>query len=104
MEKDHIIITIMSGREDGRHFKISKFPAILGRHPDDDVFLPHDQRVSRHHAQITREGEEFFLEDIGAKGEGSKNGTYLNGYRINSKTSISVGDFILLGSVWLRFE
>lgn len=90
--------------EGGRLFELHKFPVMLGRHPEDDVFLTHDHGVSRHHAQIARNGEYFFIEDVGAKGKGSTNGTYLNGHKVNTKTSISCGDMLLLGTVWLRFN
>lgn len=104
MDSELVTIEVMSGAEDGRLFELHEFPVMLGRHTDDDVFLPHYHGVSRHHAQITRNGESFFIEDVGAKGKGSTNGTYLNGYKVNTRTSISSGDVLLLGTVWLRFD
>lgn len=97
-------ITVMSGAEDGRIFELQRFPVVLGRHPEDSVFFPHDPGVSRHHAQITCKGDSFFIEDLGVKGRGSTNGTYLNDQRIDTRTSISHGDILLLGTVWLRFN
>lgn len=99
-----VTITVMSGADDGRQFELHEFPVTLGRHPDDDVFLPHDRRVSRHHAKMTRNGDSFFVEDVRAKGKGSINGTYLNGHKVNTKTSISGSDILLLGTVFLRFD
>jgi len=97
-------ITVMSGAEDGRIFELRRFPVVLGRHPEDSVFFPHDPGVSRHHAQITCRGNSFLIEDLGAKGRGSTNGTYLNDQEIDIMTSISDGDILLLGTVWLRFS
>ena len=104
MGSKFVTITVMSGAEDGRLFELHEFPVMLGRHPDDNVFLPHDHGVSRHHAQITHNGDSFFVEDVGVRGKGSTNGTYLNGYKVNTKTSISSGDMLLLGTVRLRFD
>lgn len=104
MRSKYLTITVMSGAEDGRIFELQRFPVVLGRHPEDSVFLPHDPGVSRHHAQITCKGDSFFLEDLGVNGKGSTNGTYLNGHIVNTKTLISSGEMLLLGTVWLRFD
>lgn len=100
----HLTITVMSGAEDGRIFELQRFPVVLGRHPDDNVFFPHYPGVSRHHARITCKGDTFFIEDLGEKGRGSTNGTYLNDQRIKTRTSFSDGDILLLGTIWLRFN
>jgi pSer/pThr/pTyr-binding forkhead associated (FHA) protein len=97
-------ITIMSGAEDGKVFEMKQTPLILGRHPDDDVRLPYDTRVSRHHARITREGDTYFIEDVGTEGKGSANGTYVSDKKIAAKMTISSGEMILLGSIWVKFE
>ena len=99
-----IVITIMSGVEDGKIIEPRKIPFTLGRHPEDDVCLPYDTRVSRHHARITKEGKAYFIEDIGPEEKGSTNGTFINEKRVISKTPLSTGDMILLGSVWVKFE
>ncbi len=99
-----IVITVMSGVEDGKIIELSKTPFMLGRHPDDDVCLPYDTKVSRHHARITKDGNSYFIEDIGSEGKGSTNGTHVNEKRVTSKTAISSGDTILLGGVWVKFE
>jgi pSer/pThr/pTyr-binding forkhead associated (FHA) protein len=104
MGSNAINITIMSGAEDGKIFKLEKTPVMIGRHPEDDVYLPHDNRVSRHHARITKEGDSYFIEDVGPAGKGSKNGTYVGDKKIAAKMAISSGEMILLGSVWVKFE
>ena len=103
---NHTIITVMSGADDGKVFELDKTPLMLGRHPDDDVCLPYDTRCSRHHAQITKEGKSYFVEDVGPEGKGSTNGTYINDSdkKITGKTPLSSGDAVLLGGVWVQFE
>jgi len=99
-----IKITVMSGADDGKVFELDKTPIMLGRHQNDDVFLPYDTRCSRHHARITKEGKSYFIEDIGPEGKGSTNGTYVGEKRIGAKTAISSGEVIILGGVLVRFE
>ena len=55
--------------------------------------------VARRHAQVIREGNVFFLEDLG-----SGNGTYLNGKRIAGRTPLQSDDRLKLGPILLRFE
>jgi len=45
---------------------------VIGRDPECDVRLD-NPAVSRHHARIEREGEDFILRDLG-----SENGTYIH--------------------------
>ena len=52
---------------------LGKDPVIVGRHPDCDIHID-DASVSRHHAQVTFEGGQYFLHDLN-----SRNGTFLNG-------------------------
>lgn len=99
-----IVITVLSGVEDGKIIELSKTPFMLGRHPDDDVLLPYDTKVSRHHARVTKEDILHFIEDVGSEGKGSANGTFVNEKRVTSKTPISTGDEILLGGVWVKIE
>jgi len=103
---DRVVITVMSGADDGKVFDLDRTPIMVGRHEDDDVSLPYDTRTSRHHARITREGKAYFIEDVGPEGKGSTNGTYINdiSQKITGKTSISSGDMLIVGSVWVRFE
>jgi|GEM_PF-2919184 pSer/pThr/pTyr-binding forkhead associated (FHA) protein len=102
-----ILITVMSGVDDGRIFETDKSEIMLGRHFEDDVCLPYDNRVSRHHARISKDGlSSYCIEDMGPEAKGSTNGTYIDGNdkKISGKTSLSNGQIILLGNVWVKFE
>jgi pSer/pThr/pTyr-binding forkhead associated (FHA) protein len=67
-------------------------PALrVGRDPGNDIVLD-DPRVSRHHLELTRAGDGWWL----VRDLGSWNGTYLNGRRIDI-ASAADGDRLHLG-------
>lgn len=63
----------------------------IGRQRDNDIVIPHE-RVSRHHAEIAREGSRIFIQD-----HSSRNGVWLNGWRISERTELKSGDQIRIG-------
>ena len=71
----------------------------LGRAIGNDIVLV-DDRVSRRHATIHAQGEQdFLLVDLG-----SRNGTYLNGRRVNQPTLLRDGDRVQVGPFNLVFH
>jgi len=62
----------------------------VGRHRDNDIVL-RDSSVSRHHSCFTKEGENLVVTD-----KGSKNGTIVNGLRVES-VRLEDGDVIRIG-------
>jgi serine phosphatase RsbU (regulator of sigma subunit) len=56
---------------------------VLGRSPECGVVLD-TGAVSRQHAQIVHKGERYFIEDLN-----SRNGTYVNGNRIDEPTELA---------------
>lgn len=80
-----------------RAWPISKELLVIGRGEGADVIIP-DRGVSRRHAEIRREGDEWVLIDLG-----STNGTEVNGKRVN-RTRLTAGDRILLGDTTVEFR
>ena len=81
----------------GRTFPLQSVTSI-GRSPNNTVLIP-DTYASAQHALLTwREGQ-WWLED-----RDSRNGTLLNGARINGPTVVSAGDVIGIGGVQLKLE
>jgi pSer/pThr/pTyr-binding forkhead associated (FHA) protein len=81
----------------GRTFPLQSVTSI-GRSPNNTVPIP-DTYASAQHALLTwREGQ-WWLED-----RDSRNGTLLNGTRINGPTVVSAGDVIGIGGVQLKLE
>lgn len=66
----------------------------VGRVPEADLYIP-DQTLSRNHAEIevSASGTQCFITDLG-----SKNGTVVNGVRIDSRHELKPGDTIDFGS------
>lgn len=66
-------------------------PFLIGRQSGNQLVL-RDNRVSRVHAQVTREGSEYFIED--AK---SRHGTFVNGHAISQREKLFPGDTVSFG-------
>jgi DNA-binding response OmpR family regulator len=60
----------------------------IGRLADNDIVIE-DRWVSRYHAEIRREGQQYFVHDLG-----SKNGTFVNGRRLTGPHLLVDGDQI----------
>ena len=72
----------------------------IGRSSGCDVQLPWDDRVSRVHAGLDLVGHDWTLVDDGL----SRNGTFLNGERLNGRRRLRDGDTFVLGSTSFRFR
>lgn len=72
--------------------------ANIGRSGENAIVLVHE-RVSRRHAQVEWNGDQYLLRDLG-----SRNGTYLNGRRIEAPAALRHGDLIGIGGFTLFFD
>ena len=72
----------------------------IGRSSGCDVQLPWDERVSRVHAALDLIGHDWTVVDDGL----SRNGTFLNGDRLNGRRRLRDGDTFVLGSTSFRFQ
>lgn len=89
-------LMVRSGPQAGERFSLQDTTTRLGRHPDSDISLD-DISVSRRHAEIRRDTDEYVLRDVG-----SLNGTYVNQRRVDSVV-LQQGDEILIGRFRLLF-
>ncbi len=83
----------------GQKFALRNNKVKIGRDPSNQVVIPDDTFTSRHHAWITFEENDFWLEDLG-----STNGTLLNGHPVVKRQVLSAGDKIRVGHTELTFE
>lgn len=87
-----------SGTIAGGSFALSKPLVKIGRDGDNDIILPTDNRMSRHHAFVQISGDHFLLVD-----NRSVNGVYVNGRRIGSH-HLRPGDEVLVGTTSFVFQ
>jgi DNA-binding winged helix-turn-helix (wHTH) protein len=71
---------------------------VVGRDPDAALWIDHPS-VSRRHARIVLAAGKATLEDLE-----SKNGTHLNGKKIERRTSLSDGDEVRIGPETMVFR
>jgi diguanylate cyclase (GGDEF)-like protein len=91
------VLVFLDGPDQGMLVALDAADIVLGRDADCGVMLQ-DDGVSRQHARIRAEGpEQWTLEDMG-----SKNGTWVNGARID-KRALADGDRLTLGRAVLKF-
>ena len=96
-----IVVTFMSGAEDGREIEPASTVVSIGREERNEVVVPYDSRISRRHAQILRRGVQFSIEDLN-----SVNYTFVNRQKVAPGTPhpLNDGDEIRLGRVVLQFK
>ncbi len=70
----------------------------IGRSARNDVCVP-DPFASRVHAEVRREGDQYFLQDLG-----SANGTYYNGSRLEQPVPLTHGSRIQIGETEIVFK
>ncbi len=71
---------------------------IIGRSSGAELVLA-DRFLSRKHAKLHREGESWFVQDLG-----SRNGTLLNGTKVEEPTAVKAGDEIRLSGSVIMFH
>jgi pSer/pThr/pTyr-binding forkhead associated (FHA) protein len=91
-------LVVTSGKSAGRSISLKRSKLVIGRAEECDV-RPLSEEVSRRHCAIFVGPSDLWVEDLK-----SRNGTYVNGKRIESETRIKLadGDSIRVGSLELR--
>src|SRR5467141_127644 len=80
------------------HFPLGRLRITIGRSARNDLCVP-DPFASRVHAEVRREGDEYFLQDLG-----SANGTLYNGSSVQGNITLSAGGRIQIGETELIFD
>jgi len=86
---------LLDGEAVPRRFALRSFPSQVGRTKDADIPLP-SSKVSKRHAELTLDGGELWLRDLG-----SSNGTYLNRARIDRPVTLRSGDIVQFANMEL---
>ena len=77
---------------------LNKPVTTIGRAPDNDVALPYDSEVTRHHAEVRREGAVLVLYD-----RNSRNGTFVNNAQV-TRHALREGDQVRVGNTNLYLQ
>lgn len=94
----HIHVEVLGGPMDGLRKRVARPRFTMGRGVGNDLQLPLDPMVSGNHAHILREGEHFWLEDLG-----SRNGVFLGDRRLTERVLIGRGTIFRIGQTELEF-
>jgi pSer/pThr/pTyr-binding forkhead associated (FHA) protein len=87
-------LIIVKGPGTGHTFTLGTDPVVVGRESPTAKFVIADPAVSRRHAQISRQGDGYVIEDLN-----STNGTFINAQRVVGAVPLTPGDLIELGTV-----
>lgn len=80
------------------HFPLGRLRITIGRSARNDLCIP-DPFASRVHAEVRREGDEYFLQDLG-----SANGTLYNGTNVEGTVPLHAGGRIQIGETEIVFD
>ncbi|MBV7328888.1 FHA domain-containing protein [Chloroflexi bacterium TSY] len=96
MSVESAMLVLQSGGETGRRWPLSHTrPLTIGRSDECDISLA-DRQVSRFHARVVWQSDQYLVEDLG-----SKNGTHINGQEVQSAAPLEDGDELQIA---LRFK
>ena len=85
---------VIRHERDRRLVDVRDYPEVVIGRSRDATYTVEDDRVSRRHLRITFREETLWAEDLG-----SRNGSKLNGRRIEGKTALQPGDVLTAGPV-----
>src|SRR3989304_5914687 len=92
------ILTVLEGKYANQFWVLDKDSVILGRDDVCDIVIP-ERQISRQHVRIFCKDRQYHIEDLD-----SRNGTWLNGQRIEDIHELFDGDEIHLALAFrLRF-
>jgi phosphoserine phosphatase RsbU/P len=92
-------LQILTPDGQNRFIPLSADRISLGRSSAAELSFPDDGGLSRQHLAIERDGDGWALRDLG-----SKNGTMLNGAKVNGRMALKPGDRIAAGHLILIYD
>lgn len=88
----------IKGAEGYTRSALGKDRMVLGRSSECDLPIKHTS-ISREHAAFSKEGEDWFIEDLG-----SSNGSWLNKDKLTGKVKLAEKDIVKCGKARLTFH
>jgi serine phosphatase RsbU (regulator of sigma subunit)/pSer/pThr/pTyr-binding forkhead associated (FHA) protein len=92
------VLRAIHGPNAGQTYPLTGESIVLGRHPECNIVLDAGA-VSRQHARIVKEGDDYCVEDMH-----SRNGTYLNGERVEGRAKLAEGDELKICDLVFAFH
>lgn len=89
-------LVVLTGESDTDRIRIRPQGHVIGRSADADIRIA-DPYSSEFHARVGIQEGQVVVHDLG-----STNGTYVNGRRVTSPTSVSRGDTVQIGKTILE--
>jgi len=89
-------LVLLTGTNEARRIRIRGQGQVIGRSPEADIAID-DPYASEFHARIGTHDDRVTVHDLG-----STNGTYVNGRRVTSPTTVSRGDTVQIGKTTLE--
>ena len=94
-----LVVARSSALAPGAEHRLNSAPVTIGRSADNDIELHGDDFASSRHARVEPRRDGVWVVD-----EGSTNGTFVNGERLERPKRLAPGDVIRVGETDLRFE
>jgi len=92
-----LALTVIQGPDQGKKFQLPTHePQLIGR--SSEALPITDSTVSRRHAELTPDGDVWYIRDLA-----SQNGTWVNGVEIKNRIKLQLGDQIRVGSTVFVF-
>lgn len=91
-------LRIHAGPQAGIEFSLDRPVVRIGRGSMNEIVIQ-DNQSSRQHAEISREGDQLVVRDLG-----STNGTFVNGERITGPRTLRPGDQLRIGETTFGFQ
>ena len=92
-----VVLVVRDGEAAGQGFLLDRPVIMLGRGSECDVVI-NDVSISRRHAQILRQANGYFVQDLE-----SRNGTMVNGEPLHEPRLLHLGDIVCVGSIRLEY-
>jgi diguanylate cyclase (GGDEF)-like protein len=91
-----LVFVYPPGPDMGKRFPLQRNEVVLGRGSDCDIQVDRDS-VSRRHARVFRNGDQWMVEDLG-----STNGSYVNDVPVQ-RSILRDSDFLKIGAAIFKF-
>ena len=93
-----MLFVIRDGAAVGQSFVLDHAILTIGRGSECNVVI-NDVSISRRHAQVLRQANGNYVQDLG-----SRNGTKVNGEPLHEPRLLQTGDIVCVGSIHLEYK